>query len=264
MLLWKNGLEDSVYVLISAHGKFYNEDTLLPKEFLFFFICSGPYTASISNVRLSFNISLFVMPHFKCSFMMHLIFYVWDAIFYYYYHYYYYYYYYYYYFLGLWLVGFDLDWVLWGGLGCGLCYYGLLFCTCLMSTNWDFYAITLFFGYVLVILSNAIFLLLSSRTFSIQSNDQQFTFICRETHFWYILPDEVKSATLLNQYLDILSPCEKENVLRMHGDNLKKSALLARALVRTTIARCMSFLFPLKFLDFVLFYFIFLFIYFLH
>ncbi|KAL6335335.1 hypothetical protein AAG906_029578 [Vitis piasezkii] len=58
-----------------------------------------------------------------------------------------------------------------------------------------------------------------------------------ETHFWYILPDEVKSATLLNQYLDILSPCEKENVLRMHGDNLKKSALLARALVRTTIAR---------------------------
>ena len=94
MLLWKNGLEDSVYVLISAHGKFYNEDTLLPKEFLFFFICSGPCTASISNVRLSFNISLFVMPHFKCSFMMHLIFYVWDAIFYYYYHYYYYYYYY--------------------------------------------------------------------------------------------------------------------------------------------------------------------------
>lgn len=58
-----------------------------------------------------------------------------------------------------------------------------------------------------------------------------------ETHFWYILPDEVKSATLLNQYLDILSPCEKENVLRMHGDHLKKSALLARALVRTTIAR---------------------------
>ena len=161
---------------------------------------------------------------------------------------------------GIW---FGLGVVGWVGLWF-VFYYGLLFCICLMSTKWDFYAITLYFGYVLVILSNAIFLLLSSRTFSIQSNDQQFTFICRETHFWYILPDEVKSATLLNQYLDILSPCEKENVLRMHGDNLKKSALLARALVRTTIARCMSFLFPLKFLDFVLFYFIFLFIYFLH
>uniref|UniRef100_A0A5B6ZKT8 holo-[acyl-carrier-protein] synthase n=1 Tax=Davidia involucrata TaxID=16924 RepID=A0A5B6ZKT8_DAVIN len=58
-----------------------------------------------------------------------------------------------------------------------------------------------------------------------------------ETHFWYILPDEVKSSSLLNQYLDLLSPCEKENVFRMHGDRLKKRAILARALVRTTIAR---------------------------
>ncbi|KAK4833880.1 hypothetical protein QYF36_012792 [Acer negundo] len=58
-----------------------------------------------------------------------------------------------------------------------------------------------------------------------------------ETHFWYVLPDEVKSVSLLNQYLELLSPCEKENVCRMHGDQLKKSALLARALVRTTIAR---------------------------
>lgn len=59
----------------------------------------------------------------------------------------------------------------------------------------------------------------------------------RETHLWYILPDEVKSASLLNQYLELLSSCEKENVLRMQGDQLKKRALLARALVRTTIAR---------------------------
>ncbi|KAA8516731.1 hypothetical protein F0562_016763 [Nyssa sinensis] len=58
-----------------------------------------------------------------------------------------------------------------------------------------------------------------------------------ETHFWYILPDEVKSSSLLNQYLDLLSPCEKENVFRMQGDQLKKRAILARALVRTTIAR---------------------------
>ncbi|KAL3628276.1 hypothetical protein CASFOL_027322 [Castilleja foliolosa] len=58
-----------------------------------------------------------------------------------------------------------------------------------------------------------------------------------ETHLWYVKPNEVKSESLLNQYLDILPPCEKENVLQMQGDELRKSALLARALVRTTIAR---------------------------
>ncbi|KAK5841670.1 uncharacterized protein LOC108466538 [Gossypium arboreum] len=59
----------------------------------------------------------------------------------------------------------------------------------------------------------------------------------RETHFWYILPDEVKSVALLNRYSELLSPCERENVNRMSGDQLKKRALLARTLVRTTIAR---------------------------
>ncbi|KAJ7976138.1 4'-phosphopantetheinyl transferase [Quillaja saponaria] len=58
-----------------------------------------------------------------------------------------------------------------------------------------------------------------------------------ETHIWYLLPEEVKSTNLLNRYLELLSPCEKENVFRMTGDQLKKRALLARALVRTTIAR---------------------------
>ncbi|KAJ0087654.1 hypothetical protein Patl1_32555 [Pistacia atlantica] len=58
-----------------------------------------------------------------------------------------------------------------------------------------------------------------------------------ETHLWYVLPDEVKSETLLNQYLEILSPYEKESIYRKHGHQLKKSALLARALVRATIAR---------------------------
>lgn len=62
--------------------------------------------------------------------------------------------------------------------------------------------------------------------------------IIRETHFWYVVPDEVKSVSLLNQYLELLTPCEKENVHRMRGEQLKKSALLARALIRTTIARC--------------------------
>ncbi|KAK2454745.1 4'-phosphopantetheinyl transferase superfamily [Trifolium repens] len=59
----------------------------------------------------------------------------------------------------------------------------------------------------------------------------------KEAHFWYVLPNEVKCTNLLNRYFEILSPCEKENVLRMCGEELKKSALLARALVRTTLAR---------------------------
>ncbi|KAJ6778444.1 4'-PHOSPHOPANTETHEINYL TRANSFERASE DOMAIN PROTEIN-RELATED [Salix koriyanagi] len=59
-----------------------------------------------------------------------------------------------------------------------------------------------------------------------------------ETHVWFVLPDEFKSVSLLNQYMELLSPCEKENVLTMRGDQLQKRALLARALVRTTIARC--------------------------
>ncbi|KAK7392626.1 hypothetical protein VNO78_21070 [Psophocarpus tetragonolobus] len=59
----------------------------------------------------------------------------------------------------------------------------------------------------------------------------------REVHFWYVLPDEVKSTNLLNQYLEILSPCEKEDIFRVRGEQLQKRALLARALVRTTLAR---------------------------
>uniref|UniRef100_A0A7N0UBQ5 holo-[acyl-carrier-protein] synthase n=1 Tax=Kalanchoe fedtschenkoi TaxID=63787 RepID=A0A7N0UBQ5_KALFE len=58
-----------------------------------------------------------------------------------------------------------------------------------------------------------------------------------ETHLWYILPGEVKSASLLDQYFQHLSPCEKENISSMGTEQLKKSALLARTLVRTTIAR---------------------------
>ncbi|KAK3226876.1 hypothetical protein Dsin_006738 [Dipteronia sinensis] len=58
-----------------------------------------------------------------------------------------------------------------------------------------------------------------------------------ETHFWYILPDEVTSTSILNQYMELLSPSEKLNVNQMRGDNHRKCALLARALVRTTIAR---------------------------
>ncbi|CAA3018251.1 rho GTPase-activating 5-like [Olea europaea subsp. europaea] len=58
-----------------------------------------------------------------------------------------------------------------------------------------------------------------------------------ETHLWYVMPSEVKSKALLNQYLDILPSCEKDYVFQMHGEEPRKRALLARALVRTTIAR---------------------------
>ncbi|XP_076913247.1 uncharacterized protein LOC143571806 [Bidens hawaiensis] len=58
-----------------------------------------------------------------------------------------------------------------------------------------------------------------------------------ETHLWYALPNEVKSQSLLSQYVDFLSPVEKEHVFSMRGDELQKSALLARTLVRTTISR---------------------------
>ncbi|PIA62730.1 hypothetical protein AQUCO_00200630v1 [Aquilegia coerulea] len=59
----------------------------------------------------------------------------------------------------------------------------------------------------------------------------------RELHFWYVVPDEVKDTSLLKQYLNVLSPCEKENVLSMRGDYLQKRALLARTLARTTLAK---------------------------
>lgn len=83
----------------------------------------------------------------------------------------------------------------------------------------------------------------SDRAFTLGTSNVKLCFSCgiyRETHLWYILPDEVKSSTLLNRYLELLSPCEKEKVFRMHGDQLQKRTLLARTLVRTTIARCRS------------------------
>ncbi|KAI5664718.1 hypothetical protein M9H77_24041 [Catharanthus roseus] len=59
----------------------------------------------------------------------------------------------------------------------------------------------------------------------------------RETHIWYVMPNEVKNEILLNQYLEILSPSEKETVFQMRDEKLKKRALIARVLVRTTISR---------------------------
>ncbi|KAL9257192.1 hypothetical protein AKJ16_DCAP05636 [Drosera capensis] len=51
-----------------------------------------------------------------------------------------------------------------------------------------------------------------------------------EAHLWCVVPQEVKSLSLLNEYMKILSPCERENVLSFRGEELQKRALLARAL----------------------------------
>ncbi|XP_058113749.1 uncharacterized protein LOC131256737 isoform X5 [Magnolia sinica] len=59
----------------------------------------------------------------------------------------------------------------------------------------------------------------------------------RETHFWYIVPDEVQQPSLLNQYMDLLSTSERDDVSCMKDDKLRKRALLARVLVRSTLAR---------------------------
>ncbi|XP_068652209.1 uncharacterized protein [Aristolochia californica] len=59
----------------------------------------------------------------------------------------------------------------------------------------------------------------------------------RETHFWYLLPDEVHNESLLKQYMTVLSPCERDYVICIKEDDLKKKAILARVLVRTTLAR---------------------------
>ncbi|GAB4833372.1 hypothetical protein Ancab_031615 [Ancistrocladus abbreviatus] len=58
-----------------------------------------------------------------------------------------------------------------------------------------------------------------------------------ETHLWYVIPEEVKSLSLFDEYFEILSSSERENVLSLREDQLRKRAILARALVRTTMAR---------------------------
>lgn len=68
-----------------------------------------------------------------------------------------------------------------------------------------------------------------------------FGSICREAHFWYMVPDEVNDESLLDQYSELLSSCERDNVFGMKDKRLWKGALLARALLRTTLSRCTAF-----------------------
>ncbi|KAJ0965649.1 hypothetical protein J5N97_026787 [Dioscorea zingiberensis] len=59
----------------------------------------------------------------------------------------------------------------------------------------------------------------------------------REVHFWYMVPDGVNDASLLDQYSELLSPSERNNVFEMKDRRSWKGALLARALLRTTLSR---------------------------
>ncbi|KAH9290561.1 hypothetical protein KI387_034678, partial [Taxus chinensis] len=58
-----------------------------------------------------------------------------------------------------------------------------------------------------------------------------------EVHFWYLRPEEVQNKTLIDAYKGLLSSEEYAQVLQMEGKQIQKQALLARVLVRTTLAR---------------------------
>lgn len=68
-----------------------------------------------------------------------------------------------------------------------------------------------------------------------------YELIChREVHVWYLLPDELNDASQLKMYMDLLSPSERKAALAMNGEKFQKGAVLSRALVRTTLSRCMK------------------------
>ncbi|KAL5678978.1 hypothetical protein ACJX0J_005363, partial [Zea mays] len=58
-----------------------------------------------------------------------------------------------------------------------------------------------------------------------------------EVHVWYLLPDELKDASQLKMYTELLSPSERKTALSMNGEKLQKGAVLSRALLRTTLSR---------------------------
>ncbi|OAY67644.1 hypothetical protein ACMD2_24950, partial [Ananas comosus] len=47
----------------------------------------------------------------------------------------------------------------------------------------------------------------------------------REAHLWYVVPDELKDASQLKKYMELLSSCERERVLSMNGEHLQKDLM---------------------------------------
>lgn len=58
-----------------------------------------------------------------------------------------------------------------------------------------------------------------------------------EVHLWWLDSTEVESPRLLEQYLDLLPPAEKEYVAEGASEAVKKERLLARTLVRSVLKR---------------------------
>ncbi len=66
-------------------------------------------------------------------------------------------------------------------------------------------------------------------------------FSCREVHVWCLFPEDItgEDTALWKTYKELLSPSEKTHIAQC-GSNpkLQTEKLLARTLVRTTLARC--------------------------
>ncbi|KAJ7539842.1 hypothetical protein O6H91_11G111500 [Diphasiastrum complanatum] len=60
---------------------------------------------------------------------------------------------------------------------------------------------------------------------------------CREVHFWCLFPEDVIDSSLLKVYESLLSCQERKEVYKAKTEKLQKERLLARTLVRTTLAR---------------------------
>lgn len=58
-----------------------------------------------------------------------------------------------------------------------------------------------------------------------------------EVHLWCLFPEDIQDPKLLQSYHSLLCPLEKKNVAEATTEALKKDRILARTLVRTTIAR---------------------------
>lgn len=59
-----------------------------------------------------------------------------------------------------------------------------------------------------------------------------------EVHLWCLFPDDVRDPKLMNMYQKLLSSDEQEKVLESSCVKTQNERLLARTLVRTTLARC--------------------------
>ncbi|KAG0591797.1 hypothetical protein KC19_1G202800 [Ceratodon purpureus] len=58
-----------------------------------------------------------------------------------------------------------------------------------------------------------------------------------EVHLWCLFPDDVRDSKLMNMYQNLLSSDEQKKILEANNVKTQNERLLARTLVRTTLAR---------------------------